>query len=124
MNQKLLICGLVIASTASASAVCVGPVSTGTGSGADWNNVKGWSSTPARGEVWFLQSGLYPGKTFNTPASGAAVIEVRKATASQHSTDVGWLSSMGDGQASFSASLEFESSSWVLDGVTGGGPGA
>lgn len=120
---------LLACNISDAANICVGPSATGDGSGSDWGNVKAWSSTPARGDTWYLRDGNYSYKNFNTPASGTTLITIKKATATDHATDVGWASTMAN-QAVFSVSsnpnnsvIVFNSSYWVFDGQTGGGPG-
>lgn len=103
--------------------LCVGPAATGSGNGADWNNLKAWSATPTRGDTWLLVDGTYTGKTFSTATNGTLVTTIQKATVASHGgISTGWLDTMGDGQAVFSNSIQFESSYWTFDGQVGGGP--
>lgn len=111
---------LATALAADAATYCVGPSATGSGSGADWNNLKAWSGTPARGDTWYLETGSYAGKTFNTANSGTTLISIKKAIASDHVTDTGWVSSMAN-QATFTGVILFGSSYWTLDGQVGAG---
>ena len=105
---------------AHAAVVCVGPSATGSGSGADWNNLKAWSGTPARGETWYLVDGSYGAKNFTTVASGSTIIVIKKATVADHgAVSTGWLDTMGDGQAVFSPTIRFGSSYWTFDGTRG-----
>ncbi len=106
---------------AKAANYCVGPSATGSGSGADWNNLKAWSGTPARGDTWYLVAGNYSSKIFSVSASGTTLITIIKATASNYTnvTAAGWSSSMAN-QAVFSAPITFTTSYWVFDGITGG----
>ncbi len=120
---------LLACSISDAANICVGPSSSGDGSGSDWTNLKAWSATPARGDTWYLRDGNYSPKNFNTPVSGTTLITIRKATATDHATDAGWASTMAN-QAVFVAAsnpnnsvIVFNSSYWVFDGQTGGGPG-
>ncbi len=95
---------------------------TGSGNGNDWSNA--YTSLPAtlaRGDTYYIAAGSYPGRTFNTPTGGTAVITIKKAIESDHGTGTGWLSGYGTGQATFNGMLEFTSSYWVIDGQTGGG---
>jgi hypothetical protein len=121
---------LLAGNISRAANICVGPTASGNGSGSDWNNQMAWSSTPARGDTWYLCAGNYSPQNFNTPASGTTLITIKKATATDHATDTGWVSTMAN-QAVFSASsnpnnsvIVFNSSYWVFDGQTGGGPGS
>lgn len=120
---KALFALLVLFTTihAFAASYCVGPLATGNGSGADWANLKAWSSAPVRGDIWYLRDGTYASKTLNTAASGTNLIIIRKATASNHLTETGWVTSYAN-QASIGG-LTIGSSYWLIDGVTGGGAG-
>jgi hypothetical protein len=108
----------------NAATLCVGPAATGNGSGADWNNLLAWSATPTRGDTWYLADGTYTGKTLSVAASGTTLIIIKKAIAADHSTDTGWVGTMGDGVAEFSNAINFTTSYWTFDGQTGGGPGS
>jgi len=106
---------------ADAAIVCVGPAATGNGSGVDWNNLAAWSSSPARGDTWYLVNGAYAAKTFTTPASGTTLITIKKATVADHGgITAGWADTLGNGQATFGA-FQINSSYWVFDGQTGDG---
>ncbi|MGA9778434.1 MAG: hypothetical protein WBS33_09215, partial [Verrucomicrobiia bacterium] len=50
----LFIAMTLASSGQSQNVYCVGPAASGNGSGSDWNNVKGWSSSPNRGDTWYL----------------------------------------------------------------------
>jgi hypothetical protein len=96
---------------------CVTPSGTGSGTGNDWNNTLSWSSaTPVRGDTWYLADGTYASKTLDTANSSTTVITIKKATASDHVTETGWSSGMGDGQATISE-LTLGSDYWTVDGV-------
>ena len=115
---------LFITFAAQAAVVCIGPAATGNGSGSDWSNLRAWSSTPARGDTWYVSDGSYSGKTFNTAPSGTTVTMIKKATVADHGPSTGWSNAMGDGIATFSNQFVFASDYWIIDGVTGGGPNA
>lgn len=102
--------------------VCVGPSSTGSGSGADYSNLKQWSSgTPARGETWYLVDGTYAGKTINPAQSGTTLFSIKKATIADHGgVSTGWVDTMGDGQATFSGQVWLNTSWLVFDGQSHG----
>ena len=109
---------------AYAADVCVGASATGNGSGSDWNNQSQWSTLSfARGNMYYLADGTYGAKTLGTPVSGSTYIYIKKATASAHGTETGWVSTMGDGVATFTGGLTVSTSYWDISGVTGGGPG-
>jgi len=118
---------VIVASVAPAEAAnrYVRAGATGANTGADWTNA--YSALPAtlvRGDVYYIADGSYSGYIFDDAASGTTVITIKKATVSDHGTDTGWLATYGDGQVAFTSGLEFRTSNWVFDGVTGGGPGA
>ena len=98
----------------SQNVYCVGPAASGNGSGSDWNNVKGWSSSPNRGDTWYLEGGTYPGETFSVADNGS-LITIKKAIASDHVTSTGWTSAMA-AQAVFASGLTFTTGNWVFDG--------
>ena len=105
-----------------AANVYVGPSTTGSGSGADWSNLKAWANVTSftRGNVYYLRDSdgtQYPdGADFATANSSTTTIIIRKATASDHGTETGWTSSMGDGQAYFEGAWDFGSGYWIIDG--------
>src|ERR1035437_8996727 len=103
-----------------AATYCVGPSATGSGSGADWSNLKAWGATPVRGDTWYLETGSYAGKTFNTANSGTTLITIKKAISADHVTDTGWTSGMAN-QATFTDVIQFGSSYWTIDGQVGDG---
>gem|GEM_PF-603943 len=94
------------------------------GTGTSWNNAYGTiPSTLQRGAVYFLADGSYGSYTFNTAVSGTQLITIKKAISTDHGTDIGWQSSYGDQQAIFNY-WRFDTAYWMVDGVTGGGPGS
>lgn len=96
----------------------------GSNNGTDWTNA--YTSLPAtlvRGDTYYIADGTYGSRTLNTPASGALLITIKKATATDHGTSAGWNDTFGDGQAVF-GQLAFSSPYWLVDGQTGGGPGS
>lgn len=96
----------------------------GTGMGTDWHNAcadfTGACDVKAlvRGDTYYIADGTYAGRRFNTPALGASLITIKKATQADHGTDVGWLDEYGDGQAIFNGPIYFSSDYWVWDGQT------
>lgn len=96
----------------------------GSANGTDWTNA--FTTLPAnltRGDTYFIADGSYPGRTFSTATSGATPITIKKATVANHGTDTGWDNTFGDGQAIFGP-INFTTGNWVIDGMTGGGPGS
>lgn len=99
---------------------------TGNASGVDWTNA--YPTLPSnltRGDTFYIATGTYAGRTFNTPESGTALITIKGATLAEHGTDTGWLASMsvstadGGTQATFTSGLIFNTSYWVFDGAVG-----
>lgn len=123
LTTIFLMCGM----SAQAASICVGPSSSGDGSGSDWNNKFAWSGTLVRGNIYYLEDGAYAHKAFSVALSGTTTIEVKKATTSDHVTETGWSSTMGDGAATFTPTSgnigwNITTGYWLLDGQTGGGP--
>jgi hypothetical protein len=94
----------------------------GNGSGSDWTNAcTDFSGSCAvaslvRGDTYYVADGAYASRTFDRAASGSQSITIKKATASDHGIETGWLSTYGDGQAAFSATIQFDTPYWVWDG--------
>lgn len=106
---------------AEAATYCVGPSATGSGSGADWSNLKAWSATPVRGDTWLLVDGSYSAKTLSVANSGTTLITIQKATVASHGgISTGWSDTLGDGVADF-GKLTISSSYWTINGVNGNG---
>lgn len=96
---------------------------TGAKNGSDWTNA--FTNLPAtlvRGDVYYIASGTYGNYTFAN-VSGTAPVTVKKATVSDHGTNTGWNDSYANGQAVFTG-WTMRMSNLVIDGQTGGGPGA
>ena len=97
---------------------------TGANNGSDWTNA--YPSLPTsliRGATYYVAGGSYGQRTFGDPVSGTTQITIRKATVSDHGTNVGWQDSYGNAQAQF-GNLTFRTGYYTFDGVTGGGPGS
>ena len=98
------------------------------GTGTDWNYALGQlPSSLQRGDTYYIADGTYSNYTFNDPEDGTQYIYIKKATETDHGSDVGWLSSYGNGVAEFTGSgniFTITTDNWVLDGQTGGGPGS
>jgi hypothetical protein len=88
-----------------------------------------------RGDTYYIGDGEYGGLAwginFATAESGTTVITIKKAIESDHGSATGWTSAMGDGQAvwtqsdaAYPAVWGFPNDYYVIDGQTGGGPGA
>lgn len=93
----------------------------GNGRGTDWTNA--YPQLPeslVRGCTYYVADGRYPGYVFDDPASGDARITIRKATADDHGTSVGWSASLGDGVAVWQP-LTISAPYVTLDGATGSG---
>jgi hypothetical protein len=99
----------------------------GNGSGSDWTNActdfSGSCASQVRGDTYYVATGTYASHNFNSSASGTTPITIKKATVADHGTATGWSDTFGTGTATFNGQINFGSSYWVFDGVTGGGPG-
>jgi len=100
----------------------------GSNDGSDWTNA--WTGLGqvnwTRGDTYYVADGTYT-DSFNIPdtLSGTAVTTIKKAVESEHGSATGWLSVYGDGQAIWTNSgISFKTNHFVVDGVTGGGPGS
>lgn len=120
MSIKIVIALLLLSLNAEAATLCVGPSATGSGSGADWNNIKVWSSTFVRGNTYYVRSGDYTAfadHVFSTAVSSTTLITIKKATVADHGTDTGWDNSYATGQALFGR-MEFTTGYWTIDGAS------
>jgi len=101
--------------------LCVGPSSSGSANGTDWNNKLAWSATLVRGNTYYLEDGTYAAKTHSVSISGATTIEIKKATVADHGTSTGWVDTMGDGQAIFSDTQLITTGNYIFNGQAGSG---
>jgi hypothetical protein len=120
--NSLLLAASMLPAFANAADQYVRSGAVGRNDGTDWTNARtSLPSTLTRGDVYYIASGTYAGRTFNTATSGATPITIKKATVADHGTSIGWSDSYATGQASFTGGLSFNSSYWIIDGQTGGG---
>ena len=92
-----------------------------TGNGTDWTNaLPALPSTLTRGYTYYIADGTYGSYTFDDAVSGTQLITVKKATATDHGTNTGWVSTYGDGRAELGA-LTFSTDYYVVDGQKGSG---
>lgn len=113
----LVLAAAIAPNMSEAASRYVRPGASGTNSGSDWVNA--YTSLPAtlvRGDTYYLADGTYAAYTFDDANSGSTLITIKKATATDHGTDSGWLSSYGDGQANFSGSLNIYADYYLFDG--------
>lgn len=97
----------------------------GTRDGSDWVNA--FTNLPTsltRGDTYYVGDGVYTAAYLNDAVSGGTLITVQKATVASHGTDTGWSAAFGDGQAVFTNTFYVLKSNYLVDGVTGGGPGS
>lgn len=110
----LLFCGNVCAAD-----WYVRSAATGTATGTDWTNAfTVLPTTLIRGDTYFIATGAYPGRVFDTAASGTSVITIKGATVADHGTNTGWNNtySVATTQAVWTSGVEFNTSYWVFDG--------
>lgn len=116
-----LVIGICLVSTEAAAAYYVRAGATGANNGTDWSNAySALPSTLERGATYYVAAGSYGSYSFND--SGTATITVKKATQSDHGTEVGWNSAYGTGQAFFGR-ITFTQNYHVFDGNTTNGYG-
>jgi hypothetical protein len=78
---------------------------TGNGSGSDWTNActdftgSCAVSSLVRGDTYYVAAGTYAARRFDTATSGTKLITIKGATAADHGTATGWLSTYGVGTA-------------------------
>ena len=93
---------------------------TGANNGSDWNNA--YTALPSslhRGATYYIAAGTYNAPTLGDAVSGTSVITITSATAANHGTDTGWISSYA-GQALFMGELFVETGYYTFDGQTRG----
>jgi len=99
----------------------VRPGAAGANNGRDWANAYGnLPATLVRGDTYYLAAGDYGSVTLETPAFGTNWINLRKATVTNHGTDVGWDDTYAIGQAVFTR-ITLTTAYWDIDGATGSG---
>ncbi len=117
--MKFIFLALCLAIPASAANFhCVYPG--GTGDGHDWSNpmsVSAVASSAIRGDTYYLGGSTtpYQGITLTAAQSGLTYIFIKKATQSDHGTDVGWQTSYGTNTAVF-WNVDIRSGYWSFDG--------
>jgi len=82
-----------------------------------------------RGATYYIADGTYGGYDFDDSEDGNKYIFIKKATISEHGTDIGWNNSYGDGQALFTEPTElsraiiikFKTGYYIFDGIKGAG---
>ena len=89
----------------------------GAKNGSDWANA--FAKLPSklvRGAAYWLAGGTYGDHTFDDPASDAKTITIKRATETDHGTNTGWMSTYGDGQATFTGWV-ITADGYVFDGA-------
>lgn len=117
--MRLLVSVLLCALCAlSASAADVYIRDGGAGSGSAWNDaLDDLPSSLTRGNTYWIADGTYASYTLDDAESGTTLITIKKATASAHGTETGWLSTYGDGQATF-GTFTCVTDYYLVDGAT------
>ena len=122
---SVFIASLLIPNVATAAFQYVRAGASGNNDGSDWTNAfTALPETLVRGDTYYIADGSYVGYIFNDAVSGTLVITVKKAIESDHGTDTGWLSTYGDGVATFTSTVQILTSYITFDGQVGGGPGS
>lgn len=105
----------------------------GTANGSDWTNActdfTGSCAVASlvRGDTYYVGTGTYAHLILNTANSGASVITIKGATATDHGTDTGWSAAYGVDvtQAAFNwatdSSVKIQTDYWTFDGNVGSG---
>ena len=65
---------------------------------------------------YYVADGSYAARTWTTATSGSQIITLVKATAADHGTETGWVSTFGDGVATWACSQTFNTSFWTFSG--------
>jgi hypothetical protein len=95
----------------------VTPSGRGAADGSDWDNaLAGLPADLERGRIYLLSDGEYGEHLFADAESGTDVITIRKATETDHGTEVGWVAGDGDAQAVFDA-MQIHTDYYSFDGV-------
>jgi hypothetical protein len=119
--RKLLFAFVLVAAfvdAACAASHYVRAGAAGRNDGSDWANA--YTNLPAkltRGDTYYLANGAYGSHVFSDTNSGTTVITVKKATASDHGTDIGWSSTYGTGQATFEGGWQIYTDYYVFNGA-------
>ncbi len=117
---SLLAMSLFAAIAADAQTIyCVRPGASGANTGADWNNA--FTQLPSslkRGAIYYLAAGSYGSRTFSDAESGTNLIIIRKASAADPGTSVGWQAAYASGPAIFNAQVLFHNGYYTLDGAS------
>ncbi len=126
--NRLVFCCVVLVSLLSPEislaqpTYCVSEGGSGRRDGSDWGNaLAALPATLIRGATYYVAGGSYAGFAFKTVESGTNLVTVKKATSSEHGTNLGWTDAYAQGQSVFGPILIY-SGFFVFDGVTGGGP--
>lgn len=70
-----------------------------------------------RGNTYYLSDGTYGTYSCDDAISGTQAIALKKATITDHGSEIGWLDLLGDGQAVFEK-ITITSNYWVIDGTS------
>jgi hypothetical protein len=125
MKPSLIVVSLLIAlavlhvgcDSVRSQSYCVRAGATGAGNGLDWHNAfPALPATLQRGATYYVAAGTYASYRFDDPVAGTNVITIKKATASDHKTNTGWVSTYGKDQVVWNGPLHFDTSYWVFDG--------
>lgn len=94
----------------------------GSQNGGNWTDAfTNFPSVLDRGGTYLVAGGTYPSKTFNDAVSGTNLIAIRHASTNDHGTSTGWSDAYGTNAVLYP--LTFSQGYYLIDGLSGGGPG-
>lgn len=133
--RSVLMAMILLPSMTNAANHYVRAGAAGTSDGSDWTNActdftgSCAVSSLVRGDTYYVASGTYAGRTFDTATSGTLVITIKGATVADHGTSTGWVNTYsvstadGGSQAVWShrspTTIELYNSYFVFDGAVG-----
>ena len=115
-----IIVTLLLSNFAYATNYACGPSATGSGTGADYDNLldidTAAASSSYRGHTLYLVDGAYSSLSVTAATSGTDYITIKKAIASDYGGLANWVSTYGDGQAVFTSQITISTDYVVIDG--------
>ena len=104
---------------APAGTYCVHPGANGNGSGTDWQNaLPSLPNSLSRGSTYYLSSGNFGAHSFSDPSANGSLIQIKKATTTDHGPLGGWNDSFAQNPGLFQ-DLDFTNGDYIIDGASG-----